>query len=54
MHCLVSVDSERFTAALDALCTRLGVTTGVVLSSLCFALFLCLAFLAIMCWHVLA
>ena len=53
MRRLVSVDSERYTAALDALCTCLGVTTGVVLSSLCFVLFLCLAFLAIMYWHAL-
>ena len=28
-HGLTAVASERYTAALDAVCTRLGVTTGV-------------------------
>ena len=31
-HGLKAVTSERYTAALDAVCTRLGVTTGMPLS----------------------
>ena len=33
-HGLSAIASERYTAALDAVCTRLGVTTGECLSAL--------------------